>query len=160
MRIAQAFGAAVLAAGSCALAAASVTPQAVRSQAQAILGSIHAPDLAVFPTRVPARYIYDSYSVTGSPASLNITFADKRFESSSAQLAEHALSFDVSYFRGKRCQEGASNSFRVGGVKLYEDAKLVWRCVRMAHHLVVESAHGRAPRVSLALVVAYARPVT
>jgi hypothetical protein len=158
MRRRRALALAFLAVVAAPAAAAQVTPDSVRAQAQGLLGSVGASDLAVFPTRLPAHYAYDSYSVTGSPPSFNVTFADKRFEASSAQLGQHALSFDASYFRGKQCANGASETLRVGGIKLYADATLVWRCIATPHHVVVESAHGRAAKASLAIIVAYARP--
>jgi len=159
MRTGQALLVAVVVAalGAGGAAAGSVTPPSLRAQAQATLSLIHASDLAVFPTRLPAHYAFDSYSVSGSPASLNVTFADKRFEATSAQLGRHAVSYDVSYFRGKRCSDGASHSLRLDGVTLYEDANLVWRCVPAGRHVLVESAHGRASKSSLAVIVASAR---
>jgi hypothetical protein len=157
----RALAVAILAAGVAASGAlAGATPAPDRLQAQAILDSLHAKDLEIFPTRVPTHFVYDSYSVTASPPSLNVTFADSRHESNPAELGEYALSFDASYFRGKACKNGASHTLRVGGVTMYEDANLVWRCVNGTHHPIVISAHGRAAKQALATIVAYAKAGT
>jgi hypothetical protein len=147
-----------------AAAGASVTPKAVQVQAKTFLVQIGAAGLGFAPTRLPPHYAYESFSVTGSPAGLDLSFADQRLISNPTKMREHEISFDTSYVpnRARTCPAEARNTLQSGGTTLYFDKASVWRCVSTAHgHMVKESVNGSGivPRASLAVLVASAVPI-
>ncbi len=153
--------AALVVAGSSSAAAASATPASIKLEIKALLSQIGAGELAIVPTRLPRHFAYESYSVTGSPMALDVSFADRRFMATSDQAREHGISFNASYFKQalSRCGTGARKTFRVAGVKVYSDGATVWRCVLTRGRVVKEAANGRAADTALAMLVLYARPI-
>ena len=144
-------------------AAAAVTPKAIAAQAKSLLTQICAPELALSPTRLPAHYAYESFSVTGTPAGLDLSYADQRFTANPTILRVHEISFDTSYLpkHATTCARPGTSTLRVSGMTIYYDKSLVWRCTRTPHgRLVEESANGRLPRAALASLVASAAPLT
>lgn len=137
-----------------ASAAASPVPRPTQFAVKTFLAQAGAPDLAYFPGRLPAHFAFESYTVSGNPQDLNLSFRNKRL----AKNANQEISFDAVYLHGGPCRAHAPRMVRLGGVTLYETKTQVWRCVQSAHgHTVKEVAVGAAPLQSLAILVAYAR---
>lgn len=145
---------------TCAAAQASVTPPAAQAEAKVYLGAISALDLELAPTRLPAHYAYESFSVSTDPAAFDLSFADQRFISNANLARAHQISFDVMYARDTRaCTEGARKTMRVAGATVYVESATVWRCVRSVRgNVLKESAHGSISVVALARLVASTRP--
>ena len=141
-----------------ALALASPVPPETRLEAKSFLAQAGAPDLAYFPARLPAHFAFESYTVSGIPQDLDLSFRNKRLAKNADQMRLHAISFDAFYLHGRKCSAGSDGIVRLAGVTLYESKTQVWRCVQSAHgHSVKEVAAGAAPLASLAMLVAYAR---
>jgi hypothetical protein len=148
-----------LAANGPAFAATPIVPQSQLVQLRSLLASVGAADLVVLPTRAPAHYKFESYSVTGSPAGLDLSLADQRHVATPTQTMRYEISYDTAYVAG-RCSARSKNTVRVGGTPVYSDGRTVWRCVRGSRgRLVKASAHGPARQQALATLVASARPV-
>jgi hypothetical protein len=148
-----------LAASGPALAAAPVVPRMEQRMLKALLVRIGAPDLALVPTSLPARFAFESYSVEGGPLGLDVSFTDQRFLKTPAQARVHEISFDTAYFKGS-CSSRSRTTLRLGGTRVYSDGTTVWRCVRTVRgRLVRTSAHGRLAVAALAALVVSARPV-
>jgi hypothetical protein len=160
MRRLQLIALVAFAGAMCGTAEATPTPPGVQAEAKALLGQMGALDLALVPTRVPPHYAFESYSITGDPPGLNVSFADQRLIASSTKTHEHEISFDTSYLaRGRACSAQAKRNLRVAGTTIYVAGTTVWRCVKAQRGRVVkEAASGRASTGALALVVASARP--
>jgi hypothetical protein len=149
----------VLAASGSALAAVPAVPRSDQRQLKALLVQVGAPDLALVPTRLPAHFAFESYSVTGSPLGLDVSLADQRFLKTPTQARLYEISFDTSYSRGS-CSSRSRKTLRVGGRTVYSDGTTVWQCVRTSRgRLVRTSAHGRLGATALAALVVSARPV-
>jgi hypothetical protein len=147
----------VLAACGSALASAPTVPRAAQSQLKALLVQIGAPDLALVPTRLPAHFAFESFSVTGSPPGLDVSLLDQRFLKTQAQARQHEISFDTAYFKGalRSCSSSSRKTFRVDSSTVYSDGKTVWRCLRTTSGRVVRtSANGRLAQTALATLVA------
>src|SRR5207302_2783517 len=80
-----------------ALAAAPVVPKSDQHTLKALLVQIGAPDLALLPTSLPAHIVFQSYSVTGSPFGLDVTFTDRRFLKTATEARTHEISVDNAY---------------------------------------------------------------
>ena len=157
-------GAALLAVASAApaLAAGPATPRADQLAIKTLLGQIGASDLALVPTRLPAHFAFESFSVTGSPLGLDIALADQRFVKTSAEARAHEISFDAAYFKGDpaRCSSNSRKTLRVGSNTVYSNGTSVWRCLRTSRgRLVKASARGGLTETSLAALVVSAVPV-
>jgi hypothetical protein len=140
------------------LAAAAGTPKGTELEAKAFLVQAGAPGLGFFPTRAPLHYVFESYSVTGSPPGLDLAFSDTRFIANPTEMREHEITFDTSFLNKRSCVDGATKHLHVGGTTIYDAGHLVWRCVTIAGgRLVRESASGPASAATLAVLVAYAR---
>jgi hypothetical protein len=149
----------VLALSGPALAAAPAVPRSHQRMLKALLVRIGAPDLALVPTSLPPHYAFESYSVTGSPAGLDVSLTDQRFLKNREQARLHEISFDTAYFRGS-CSSRSRTTLRVGGSRIYSDGTTVWRCLRASRdRLVRTSAHGPLAAAALAALVVSARPV-
>ena len=152
----------VLAASGSALAAAPAVPRTAQHELKALLVQIGAPDLALVPTRLPAHFAFESFSVTGSPPGLDVSLADQRFLKTREQARQHEISFDTAYFKGalRRCSSSSRKTFRVGSSTVYSDGKTVWRCVRTTSGRAVKtSANGPLAVTALATLVASAEVV-
>jgi len=156
----------VLAAGAGSLAVragaapnAPAVPAEARVQARAFLKEIGGSDLVFFPTRLPTRYAYQSYSVTGAPLGLDLAFIDPHYTSNATKIHKHEITFDVGYQGKAPCSSGSHGVFRVGGLRLFRTNTMVWRCVQSAGgKKVKESATGNVGAAKLAVLVASARP--
>ncbi len=140
--------------------ASPVVPKGAELELKALLLQIGAPALGVVPTRLPAHYAFESYTVTGTPPGIDVSFTDQRFLKTDAIARAHEISFDTSYHRGAPATCGAKSrkTLRVTGVPVYSGQGTVWRCVSAAHGRVVQlTASGHAPAAALALLVASAR---
>ncbi len=128
-------------------------------QIKALLVQTGAPDLALVPTSLPSHYVFESFSVTGSPLSLDVSLRDQRSLKIGAQAKANEISFDTVYFKGG-CSSGSRRTLRVGGSMVYNAGTSVWRCVRTSRgRLVKESAHGPLAATELAVLVVSASPV-
>jgi hypothetical protein len=155
-------GALLVAAPGVSALARPVTPKAAQQTIRFLLRQIGAPDVALVPTRVPPHFAFESYSVTGSPPGLDVTFADQRFLKSADQARQHEISFDTQYLgrTPRGCAAGSRTTLRVVGVAVYANRTTVWRCTTTARgHLVKVSASGPASHPALAVLVVSARPV-
>jgi len=143
-------------------ASATVVPAAAEAQAKGFLGQIGAPALGLLPVHLPSHYAYESFSVTGSPASLDVSFADGRFIATPSETRLHEISFDTSYAHGSAtsCSKGSRATVRVSGVLLYSRSGEVWRCIVAARGgaVIKVSASGRIPAATLALLLVSVRP--
>lgn len=161
MRVVCATIIAALACLAAGVAGGALTPSAQEAAAKALLAQIGAPDLAYAPTRVPPNYVYASYSVTGNPQGLDVSFANKRFDANVEQTALHEISFDTSYLSNgeQSCGDAAHQTLRLSGITIYANGRVVWRCVRTIRGRTVrESATGFVPQSDLTLVLMSARP--
>ncbi len=159
MRRAGLIGLSLVALAAPAAARAASVPKGEQLEAKAFLASAGAPDLAYFPARLPAHFAFESYSVSGSPLNLDLSFRNLHFIANPDVMRVHEVSFDASYLAGGSCGAGAHGTAKIGGVTVYESAKKVWRCLRSARgHNVKVEASGPAPLSSLGILVAYARP--
>jgi hypothetical protein len=148
----------VLVTGDSARAAAPPVPTSVQRELKALLVQLGAPDLALVPTNLPSHYAFESYSVTGSPLSLNVSLLDQRLLKTPARARESQVSFDTAYFK-RPCSSKSRETLRVGGSKVYSDGATVWRCsVTSLGRQIKASAHGRLSPRALAALVVSARP--
>jgi hypothetical protein len=150
----------VLVTSSPVLAATPAVPRSDQQQLRVLLVQVGASDLALVPTSLPAHFAFESYSVTGTPPGLDVSFADRRFLDTPTRARAHEISFDTDYFKGS-CPARSRKTFQVGGTTVYADGTSVWRCLRAARGRVVRTtAHGHLTPAALAILVASARPVT
>lgn len=162
MRV-RALASAAVAAGFLGQAAgAAIVPAAAATQAKAFLGQLGALGLAFAPARLPAHYAYESFSVTGSPPGLDVSFADGRFIANPTVMRVHEISFDTSFLgRAASCGSGSRGTLQVSGVRVYSRAEEVWRCLVSSRGKKIRlSASGRLPAASLALLIVSARPLS
>ena len=153
---------AALCGAASALAASPTTPRADQLAIKSLLGRIGAPDLALVPTRLPAHFAFESFSVTGSPVGLEISLADQRFLKTPAEARLHEITLGTAYLKGglARCGSSARKTLRAGSMTVYSDGTSVWRCLRGSRGRIVKaSARGRLADTALATLVASARPV-
>ena len=151
---------AVLAVGaSSASGATPAVPAFEQQQIKALLTQVGFADLAFAPTRLPPHFGFESYSVGGSPAGLNVTFLDQRFAATPAQAHAHEFSLDVGYLaHGTSCNAGAKTTARIVGVTVYSNAARAWRCFATGHGRIARAVvSGNATRAALAAVVASVR---
>jgi hypothetical protein len=136
-----------------------VTPVGVQQQLSMLLAQFGARDLALTPTRLPVHYQYESFSISGSPAGIDLTYVDQRFLKDATIAHQHEIGFDSGYLGGpSRCASGSRTSFRENGTVIYAGApggvKSVWRCVAGSHGRDVKlSAHGPVPDRELAVLL-------
>src|SRR5271154_576086 len=100
-------GTGALAVGPGAAKTAPAVPTEARAQAIALLQEIGGKDLSFFPTRLPSRFTFQSYSVTGTPLDLDLAFVDGRFTSNAKKILQHEIAFDVGYLGKKVCSSGS-----------------------------------------------------
>jgi hypothetical protein len=146
-----------------ALAAGPPVPRSEQLQMKSLLGQIGARDLAIVPTRLPAHFGFESFSVTASPIGLDVSLTDRRLRGDVTKARTYEISFDDAYFTEplKACASKASRTLRVNGTRVFSDGSSVWRCIRTPRgRLARISAHGRLPAKGLAVLVASARAVT
>jgi len=161
-RALAAFAVALAAAGA-ALAADPAVPLGEQRQLGALLTQIGAPDLAFVPTRLPPHFAFASFSVTGTPRGLDVSFADQRYAGNPTKARVHEISFDTAFFERTiaTCSRRARRTLHVSGGAVFSDGSRVWRCVRARDgRVIVASAHGLMPVGALAGLVASARPVS
>jgi hypothetical protein len=144
-----------------ATAAAPVVPPAEQAQMKGVLAQIHASDLGLVPTALPPHFVFDSYSLTATPAGLDVSFADRRLFSNERATRSHEISFDTAYFTGalRRCGAGAKRTLRLGGRVVFVRGSTAWLCARSGRRIVKASATGVATGEALARLVASARPI-
>ena len=151
-----------LAGAASALAAGPATPRADQLAIKSLLGRIGAPDLALVPTRLPAHFAFESFSVRGSPVGLEISLADQRFLRTPTEARLHEINLATAYFDGglARCSSSSRKTLRIRSMTVYSDKRSVWRCLRTSRGRIVKaSAHGPLANTALATLVASERPV-
>lgn len=161
-RALAAFAVALAAAGG-ALAADPAVPLGEQRQLRALLTQIGAPDLAFVPTQVPPHFAFASFSVTGTPRGLDVSFADRRYAGNPTKARVQEISFDTAYFEPTiaSCSRRARRTLHISGRAVFSDGSRVWRCVRVREgRVIVASAHGLMSVGALAVLVASARPVS
>jgi hypothetical protein len=150
----------VLVTGSPVLAATPAVPRSDQQQMRTLLVQVGAPDLALVPTSLPAHFAFESYSVTGTPPGLDVSFADRRFLDTPTHARLHEISFDTDYLKGS-CPTRSRKTFQVGRTTVYTTGTTVWRCRATTRgRFVRTSARGHLAPAALAILVASARPVT
>ncbi len=130
---------------------------------KSLLSQIGARDLAIVPTRLPAHFAFESFSVTGSPTGLDVSLTDRRLRDDATKARTYEISFDDTYFARplRACASKASRTLRVYGTRVFSDGSSVWRCIRTPRGRIARiSAHGRLPDKALAVLVASAHTVT
>jgi hypothetical protein len=155
--------AAALAVVGSAVAAGPAVPAGEQAQLAALLGQLGATELALVPTRLPSHYAFESFSVTGTPAGLDVSLIDQRYLADPTAARVREISFDTAYYNGPlgTCGRRASRAFRLGRTTVYSDGSAVWRCLSTPRRrAVIVSAHGRLAPGALAALIASARPVT
>jgi hypothetical protein len=159
-----AIGAALAAAtalGAGAAGTKQIIPTEVQFEAHTLLTQLAAKELDVIPTRLPPHYAFESYSVTGQPLGLDVSFADQRQIKDPNKTHELEISFDSSYLKGAlgACGAKARRTIRVGGTGVFVSGTTVWRCLPAGKDRSVRvAATGKLAPGSLAVLVAYARP--
>ena len=125
-------------------ASSPATPIAQQQQIGSTIASLGARDLAFVPTRAPRHYAFESYSITGSPTSLEIVFSDQRFISTATLARKHEIEFTASYVKGplSSCAAGALKTLALTGGPVYWNGTSAWRCV------LVSPGRGRLLKLS------------
>jgi hypothetical protein len=143
--------------GGSAQAARPVIGANERGELTALLTQIGASDLLVLPAKLPAHFAFESFSVTGTPLGLDISFVDQRFLKTRELARRHEISYDTAYLKGA-CPRRSDTTLRVAGTKVYSVGGVVWRCVKSPRGRMVKvSAHGHLGRAQLAALVASVR---
>ena len=151
-------GAGALASWAGAAPNAPAVPTEARAQARIFLQEIGGPDLLFLPTRLPTRYAYQSYSVTGTPLDLDLAFVDQQYTSNSTKIREHEILFDVTYLGKAPCSRGSQGVMTAQGMRLFHTRTKVWRCVASASgKQVKETATGNIGSTKLAVLVTSAK---
>lgn len=148
--------------GASAAAPKQLIPPAVQFEVRAVLGQLGAKRLEVAPTRLPAHYAFESYSVTGQPPGLDVSFADQRHIKDPNKTHALEISFDSSFLKGAlgTCGAKSRRTLRVGGTEIFVSGSTVWRCLASGKGAPVRvAATGKLGPQALALLVAYARPL-
>jgi hypothetical protein len=141
---------------------APATPQADQLAIRGLLVQLGAADVGVVPTLAPAHFQFMSYSVSGSPPGLNVSFADARYSTTAASARAHAISYESTYFTGgpTRCGASSDETLRVHGEPVYVSSQSVWRCLTGPHGRVLKlSASGAATANQLAALLVSARRI-
>jgi hypothetical protein len=155
--------AAALAAVGSAVAAGPAVPPGEQQQLAALLSQLGAAELALVPTRLPSHYAFESFSVTGTPAGLDVSLIDQRLLANPTEARVREISFDTAYYTRPlgTCGRRAHRRFRLGHTTVYSDGGAVWRCLSTPRRrAVIVSAHGHLAPATLAALIASAQPVT